>query len=325
VELVQAFQRAGEDMGIDLVVHGTDLNRLAPAMHVVDRGHLVPRIDNPDYLPRLIQIAKKYKIDALIPTIDTDLPLLSRARDEFAKVGCDCVISDQRVIDICQDKYLTFETLRDARIDTPNTWTLEEAAALDKHKFPYHMKPRQGSAGKGNYHITNLQELNTFGKREKDPLVQEFVDGVEHTMDVYTGLDGVPRCAVPRRRMEVRFGEVSKGVVVKDQAIMDTGIRVARALGGCRGVVTVQCMVTKRGRIRVIEINPRFGGGAPLGIEAGADFPKWLMTELLGGMPRIQASGFKDQLVMLRYDQSVFIPLKSAEDDRPVRSNRRNP
>jgi len=160
----------------------------------------------------------------------------------------------------------------------------------------------------GNYIVRNLDELRTFGRRVKEAIVQEFVKGVEHTMDVYTGFDGVPRCAVPRRRLEVRTGEVSKGLVVKNPAIMQVGLQVAEALGGCRGVVTVQCMVTPRGRIRVIEINPRFGGGAPLAIRAGADFPRWILSELLGKRPRINPTGFRDDLAMLRYDESVFVP-----------------
>lgn len=160
----------------------------------------------------------------------------------------------------------------------------------------------------GNYVINNADELRTFGRRVPDAIVQEFVKGTEHTLDVYTGFDGTPRCVVPRKRLEVRTGEVSKGVIVKDARIMATGARVAEVLGGCRGVVTVQCMVTPRGRIRVIEINPRLGGDVPLAIHAGADFPKWILMELLGKRPRINPSGFRDDIAMLRHDDSVFVP-----------------
>ena len=139
-------------------------------------------------------------------------------------------------------------------------------------------------------------------------LAENVVNGAEHTLDVYTGLDGRPRCAVPRKRMEVRTGEVSKGLVVKNPAIMAVGRRVAEVLGDCRGVVTVQCIVTSRGRIRTIEINPRFGGGVPLAIHAGADFPKWIVMELLGQNPRINPNGFRDDIAMLRHDESVFVP-----------------
>jgi carbamoyl-phosphate synthase large subunit len=130
---------------------------------------------------------------------------------------------------------------------------------------------------------------------------------VEHTLDVYAGLDGVPRCVVPRRRLEVRTGEVSKAVIVKDRNLIAVGCRVVEALGKCRGVVTVQCMVTESGRIRVIEINPRLGGGAPLSIHAGADFPLWIMAEHLGRKVRVSSATYRNGAVMLRYDQSVFL------------------
>ncbi len=89
---------------------------------------------------------------------------------------------------------------------------------------------------------------------------------------------------------------------------MAVGGRVAEMLGECRGVITVQCIVTPDRRIRVIEVNPRFGGGVPLAIHAGADFPKWILSELLGKRPRINPTGFRDDIAMLRFDDSVFVP-----------------
>jgi carbamoyl-phosphate synthase large subunit len=82
---------------------------------------------------------------------------------------------------------------------------------------------------------------------------------------------------------------------------------VTEVLRECRGVVTVQCIATDDRRIRVIEINPRFGGGVPLAIHAGADFPKWILQELLGQRPRINALGYQDDIAMLRFDDSVFV------------------
>jgi carbamoyl-phosphate synthase large subunit len=169
------------------------------------------------------------------------------------------------------------------------------------------MKPRRGSAAKGNYVIRDADELRMLGKRVPDAIVQDFVEGREYTLDVYTGLDGVARCVVPRMRLEVRTGEVSKGLVVKDREIMTVGERVAKMLGECRGVITVQCIVTPQGRIRVIEMNARFGGGVPLAIHAGADFPKWILQEHLGRRPRINPAGFRDGVAMLRFDDSVFV------------------
>jgi carbamoyl-phosphate synthase large subunit len=308
VELMNDFRRAGERLGVRLEVHGADATRLSPAIRLADKAHLVPRISSGKYVDSLLRIVKRSGIDLLIPLIDTELPVLATAVDRFADVECTALISAPSVIDTCRDKLATYRALKGAGIDTPKTWAWKELLKRKRHRFPYFLKPRAGSAAMGNYVVKNPAELRTFGRRVPEPIVQEFVRGVEHTLDVYTGFDGKPRCVVPRRRLEVRTGEVSKGLVVKDPAIMAVGRQVALALGKCRGVVTVQCMVTPRGRIRVIEINPRFGGGAPLAIHAGADFPRWILSELWGKKPRINPTGFRGDVAMLRYDESVFVP-----------------
>src|SRR5215470_14519950 len=154
--------------------------------------------------------------------------------------------------------------------------------------FPYIVKPRFGSASQQVHKLEDQADLDYFVRKGNQPIIQEFVEGVEHTLDVYVGLTGEPRCVVPRRRWQTRGGEVSKGVVVKDRAIMDAGKHVVERLGKTlRGLVTLQCIVTPERRIRFIEINPRFGGGAPLGIAAGADYPAWLLQELGGQQPAI--------------------------------------
>lgn len=307
IELLEAFRRAASRLRVTLTIYGADINQVAPAIHRVDKPYIVPRIDNRRHIPELLRIVQREKIDLIIPLIDSDLLALCRAADRFKRLGCTVLISDENVIRACADKLATYRTLAQAGIDTPRTWSAREATAIRRHKFPYFVKPRTGSAGVGLYRVNTTEELRVFLKRGPESIVQEFVPGVEHTLDVYAGFDGTPRCVVPRRRIEVRTGEVSKGIIVKDPAIIEVGRCVVRALGGCRGVITVQCIVTSQGRIRVIEVNPRFGGGAPLSIQAGADFPRWIMAQLLNRRVRISDAVYKDRLTMLRYDESVFI------------------
>lgn len=307
VELVRAFELAGEELGLHLEVHGADATRLSPAMQLIEHPHVVPSIASGKYITALADIVRNHKIDLLIPLLDLELAAIADARPLFAELGCNAMISSPKVIEICQDKLATYHTLRDAGIDTPQTWPWVVMTEARRLTFPYYMKPRRGSAAKGNHIIHDADELRVLGRRVDDAIVQEFVKGEEYTLDVYTGFDGVSRCVVPRKRLEVRTGEVSKGIVEKHPAVMAMGERVATVLRECRGVVTVQCMVTAEGRIRVIEMNARFGGGAPLGIHAGANFPKWILQEHLGRKPRINPTGFRDGVAMLRYDQSVFV------------------
>lgn len=307
VELLRAFRAAAERLDVALDIHGTDIDWFAPGMHLVDRPHIVPRLDSPEYLPALLDLVRRQHIDLLVPLIDSELVTLAANATRFAELRCLALVSSERVVRICRDKIATYNTLREADIDTPQTWLWTEAITRKRHHYPLFLKPRHGSASKGNYVVRSLDELHTLGLRVPEAIVQEFVKGTEHTLDVYTGLDGRPRCAVPRKRLEVRTGEVSKGLIVKDPAVMETGVRVANVLGECRGVITVQCMVTPEGRIRVIEINPRFGGGVPLSIHAGADFPRWILMEILGRKVKINPTGFTDDIAMLRYDDSVFV------------------
>lgn len=320
IELIEAFRRAADRLNIDIEIHGADINWMAPAIHKVDCPHIVPRITHRRHISALLELVKRDKLDAVIPLIDSDLEALSKAADRFAKAGCTAVISDPDVIAKCADKLATYEALRSAGIDTPRTRSADEVLALKRHRFPYFLKPRRGSAGQGLFRIDNVDDLRVLLRREPDSIVQEYVEGVEHTLDVYTGLDGVPRCVVPRRRLEVRTGEVSKGLIVKDPAIVAVGRRVVEAIGRCRGVVTVQCMVTPGGDIRVIEINPRFGGGAPLSIYAGADFPYWLIAELLGRRVQPRYESYRDNVAMLRFDDSVFV---DGDFGQPAKTPRR--
>ncbi|MGB2986294.1 MAG: ATP-grasp domain-containing protein [Phycisphaerae bacterium] len=307
VELLAAFRQAAKRLGIHLDIHGADVTRLSPAIHKVDKAHILPPISAGDYADALVDLVRRARINLLVPLIDLELTIVAGAVDRFAQFGCCALISSESVVQTCGDKMATYRVLKAADIDTPNTWMWSEVVKRKRHRFPYYLKPRFGSAAMGNYVVRNRDELHTFGRCVPDAIVQEFIEGSEHTLDVYTGFDGKPRCVVPRRRLEVRSGEVSKGLIVKDPAIMAVGRRVAEMLGECRGVITVQCIVTPENRIRVIEINPRFGGGVPLAIHAGADFPRWILSELLGNRPRINPTGFHNDIAMLRFDHSVFV------------------
>jgi carbamoyl-phosphate synthase large subunit len=310
VELLQAFRAAAARLGVPLRLVGLDYDLTAPGLFCVDTPVIVPRVSDPGYIPAVLDAVERHGATALLPTTDTDLLVLAAQREAVAARGCAPLIGSPAVIRTCRDKTATFEFLRQHGVDTPQSWTPEQLAAGPQPAFPVFIKPRTGSASLGTHKINDREELAFYLRHVPDPIVQEFVAGREHTLDVYVGLTGVPRCVVPRARWQVRTGEVSKGVVVKDLEVMQAGRRVVEALGpSVRGLVTLQCIVTAERRIRFIEINPRFGGGAPLGIAAGADYPLWLLQELLGQTPAVAFDGFRHGVCMLRYDWSVFVPL----------------
>jgi len=243
----------------------------------------------------------------LVPTVDLDLKLLAKNKSKFTAMGCCVLISAPKVVDICQDKRKTYRFLLKNGFDTPVTISVRTALSKKKLNWPYFLKPWDGYASRGNAVVNNRKELSFFAQRVPNPICQEFIDGTEHTCDVYVDFSMKVRCVVPRKRIEVRAGEVSKGQVVKHPAIMSKAAGLIETLGAGPGVITLQLFLTRDDSIRFIEINPRFGGGVPLSIKAGANFPKWILQELLGKTTRIKFDGFKDRLTMLRYDGEVWL------------------
>ncbi|OHB66938.1 MAG: hypothetical protein A2Y77_18350 [Planctomycetes bacterium RBG_13_62_9] len=246
----------------------------------------------------------------LIPTVDLDLRLLAEHKGHFERLGCRVLVSDPDVIDTCQDKRRTFGFLSKHGFGTPVTMSIRMALAADRRgelRWPCFLKRWDGSAGKDNAVAYDRAEMQFYARRIPNAMCQEFIDGTEYTCDVYVDFAMRVRCVVPRRRIEVRCGEVSKGQVVKHAEIMDQARRLAELLAVGPGVITLQLFLTKTGQIRFTEINPRFGGGAPLSIRAGADFPKWILQELTGRRPRIGFDAFQDGLMMLRYDAEVWL------------------
>jgi carbamoyl-phosphate synthase large subunit len=307
VSLLGSFRRAGRQLKINLSLLGTDTSALSSALQLCDKDFLVKPTEHADYIRQLLSIVKANRVKLLVPTVDLDLMILSQNKPKFAAIGCRVLVSSPEVIDICQDKRKTYRFLVKNGFDTPVTMSIKSALSKRKLNWPCFLKPWDGYASRGNAVVNNRKELLLFGKRIPNAICQEFVKGIEHTCDVYVDFNMKIRGVVPRRRIEVRAGEVSKAQTAKNHRIINEGVKLVETLGAGPGVITLQLFLSDKDRIRFIEINPRFGGGVPLSIKAGADFPKWILQELLGGRPRIKLDGFKDRLIMLRYDSEVWL------------------
>lgn len=306
VSLLESFRYAAKKLKINASFLGTDTTHLSPALQLCDKGFIVKPVTHPGYIKQLLSIVKANKVKLLVPTVDLDLKVLAQNKPKFTAAGCHVLVSNPDVVDICQDKRQTYRFLTKNGFDTPVTMSIRSALSKKKLNWPCFLKPWDGYASRGNALVKNRKELAFFAKRIPNPICQEFIEGIEHTCDVYVDFNMRVRCVVPRKRIEVRAGEVSKGQVVKHPAIMKQAAKVVDALGAGPGVITIQLFLTRDKKLEFIEINPRFGGGAPLSIEAGADFPKWIFRELLAKKTNIRFDGFRDKLTMLRYDGEVW-------------------
>jgi len=307
-QLVECFRQAGTELGIELLVLGADAEPdLAPASRLVDRCFRVPRCSDPQFTQELLALSKHEHVDLIVPTIDPELPVYARHRPLFEADGIEVLISGPQTIDIASDKLLTnrwlvqhgYPTVRQATVDE----VLRNRAAWE---FPVIVKPRCGSASVGVRFVNEAATLQLLAA-EPGLVVESVACGVEHTTNVLVNSSRKCLCAVPHQRLETRGGEVSKGRTVKNRRLMELVRSVVEALPDAYGPLNVQGFVAKNGEIQLTEINARFGGGFPLAAQAGANFCRWILEDAFDLPSTAAFSDWKEHLLMLRFDNAVFI------------------
>ena len=305
VQLVTAFRHLLNQRGGGNIV-AVDFSHLAPATHLADRQFQVPLVTSDEYLRTILELCADAQVALVVPTIDTELSLLAGAREDFRGRGIEVAVSDGETIAISEDKERTHEWLRKHSFPTPSRLKRDVDGSITiPAKCAVVVKPVGGSRSIGIRFLPATPEVRV----ETIPdgaVVEEFVEGVEYTVSGYVDRNGHCVSAVPRERLEVRDGEVSKAVTRRIPLLEHLAREVLEELPGAWGPLNVQAIQDARtGDFKIIEINARFGGGDPLAWAAGAPAPQWLLDEVLGRP--IQASEWLDGLTMLRYDSAIYL------------------
>ncbi len=304
VELVQSFQKAAKRLNLKSNVVAGDCSETAPAIYFADRKAILPRINEDNYIDEIINVCKREDIRIVIPTIDTDLLILSEERERIeSESGAVVLISSNEVVTICRDKINTQKFLEENGFKIPKMYSEEELDSGEL-EFPLFIKPKSGSSSINTFKVNNIEELATYRSLIKEPIVQDFMEGKEFTVDVFLDFDGNLITVVPRLRIATRSGEISKGKIIKDREIIEDIKRLVEVLKPI-GHITVQLMKTNKG-IEYIEINPRFGGGAPMSIQSGADSCENLYRLLMGENLEYNEN-YRHNIMFFRFDNSICV------------------
>jgi len=304
VELIQCFKKAASKLNIKSNIVAADCSDTAPALYFADKSVKLPRIDDPNYINSIINVCNQEDIALVIPTIDTDLLLLSENKNNIEeKTKAKVLISDPQVIKICRNKVCTQKFLEDNNFGVPRMYTDNELEKEDLN-YPLFIKPNSGSSSINAFIVKNKIELDLYRSIISEPIIQDYIEGEEYTVDAFLDFNGKIITIVPRLRIATRSGEILKGKIVKDREIIDDVTRLLRALKPI-GHITIQLKKAKEG-IKYIEINPRFGGGAPMSIQSGADSCENLYRLLMGENLEYNEN-YRDNIMFLRYDNSICL------------------
>jgi len=306
-QLIECFREALRELGVTGRVLAIDAApETAPAAYLADKRIAVGRCSDPGFIDGVLRIAKDENVSLIVPTIDTELSAYAENRHRFLQHGIAVSISGLETVKIAHDKVKTHQWLVKHGFPTPRQDSPEAVLRNpDQWTFPLILKPKSGSASVEVFKVKSPVILRALAEGREDLIVQEIAHGEEYTVNVFVQ-DGRCVCAVPHRRLETREGEVSKGITVRDERLMTLASMIAEKLPEGRGALNVQCFMDAKGVITVIEINARFGGGFPLANRAGAKFPLWLLEPLLQRTSTATPQ-WQDGLMMLRYDEAVFV------------------
>ena len=305
VSLVKAFIEELKQVNGQGQVFITDsAPKLSAAAQVAHKAFEICKIDDDHYIGALYKICIENNIEVIIPTLDTELFILSENHEKFLTANIKIVLSDKQLIEKCRNKQKTHKLFKKLGVSTAKIYL------KNKYKLPLFIKPINGSNSLNNYIIRNKSEISKYQLESDSLYFFEYLDHDiydEYTCDLYYSKQNELKCVIPRKRIEIRAGEVSKGLTKKNEikTFLDKNFLF---LNGARGCITVQLFMHKITKdIKGIEINARFGGGFPLSYLAGGNYPKWIIQEYILNEDLDYFDDWKADLLMLRYDDEILV------------------
>ena len=276
----------------------TDSNSLSAGFYLSDYYEVIPEAEADDYLEVLLNIIDKYNIEVLMPSSGYDIFPFSEFKSKLKKHGVVPVVSDRKILEICRDKLSTFDYLNKFFTLPHTTLNPDE---IDT--YPVIAKPRYGKGSRDVVKIHDEQEKKYINSRYPNMIYQEFLPGDEYTIDVMSDLEGNPIISVPRVRLQTKSGISTKGKVVLDNELIEESMKIVKKLR-IIGPSCVQMKKDKSDRFKLVEINPRLGGGTIFTTLAGANFPKMVLDLVEGRKidpPKIS------EITVLRYFEEIVL------------------
>lgn len=280
-----------------------DTDPFSPGIYEADKGYLLPQANSKDYIPSLIKLSKKEKVDVILPGSLPEILVISKNEKILLKNNIVPITNSYELVKGTYDKLDVYHLLKKHNILTPVTVELGSIEDAKNLRFPLLVKPRSGSSGSKNVHILkNKDELSDIFQKLSDKkiklLAQEYVgnENEEYTVGIIAGNDGriIDSIVMRRRLIGLSRGEerkingkqyvlstgYSQGFLIEQNDVKEYCEYVAKTLGA-RGPFNIQCRRGKKG-VYIFEVHPRFSGSASMRAEMGFNEPDILIRDFLG-------------------------------------------
>ena len=280
-----------------------DMLPFASGFYLADRAYVVPAGNAPDFLPRLQEICQTEKVDAVISVVDEELPHMLA----LEALGIAVIQPRLEFVELSLDKFRCMRELREAGINAPQTWMVNELPA--DAPFPLFVKPRVGRGSRGCGKVESLEEMTAFiaaSSYSSDQLLaQTFAEGTEFTVSVIVWRDGEVQAVVPKQIIS-KVG-VTKAAVTRRNAEIEALCKAIQERFRADGPFNVQLVLDRDGVPWPFEINPRFSTSITLTNAAGADELGGLLSQALFGRDSYRMPIWQEGVVLIRHTTDQFI------------------
>jgi carbamoyl-phosphate synthase large subunit len=286
---------------------GTSNTKWTPGFEHCDKNYILPNIDNPNYLPSVLDVCESESISGILSFFDPDVVALSRQFDTFVEMGIIPIIPRQEIAEICFDKYKTYQYLTENNFLTAKTYLDFDIALSDigsgSLRFPLFVKPRNGFGSALTFKANNTLELDAFFHYAPNMIIQEEMTGEAIDFDILNDFEGNVISVVPWRKYRSRMGETEQAETFYDEGVLNFGFELGSAL---KHIGPLDADLFMNGsRISVLEVNLRFGGGYPVSHLAGANFPSKIISLIKGENVNPEIGNFNIGTVMMK-DNTVI-------------------
>ncbi len=291
--MVKYFQEALHGDG---EVHVCNSNDMSVAFQYADKRVVSPLIYDENYIPFLLDYCEKNQIRMVVSLFDIDLLVLARNKHRFSAIGTVVIVSGPGFIEICNDKWKTYEFLTANGFKVPRTYLkvddVKRALSEGEIHYPVIVKPRfgYGSIALSVAHDDKEVEIYNYLVRNKiqnsylkyntavseDMLIyQEMLYGQEYGIDVINDLNSSFRNAIVKKKLAMRSGETDIAETVSNDKIYSVAEKLAAV---SKHIGNLDCDFFVCGQdIYILELNARFGGGYPFSHIAGCNLPEALV------------------------------------------------
>ena len=207
-----------------------DASPYAFGLKLADIGYVVPLATTPEFKRTIEMIIDREEPD--YPLVDEEILTFHAIAEQF---DTRIVAPAPQFCQLCLDKWLTNQALRDADIPVPETWL---ATDTSKVRYPAIIKPRSGRGSRGLAYLRQVSDLEEYlMKADGSPqeyIVQERIEGREFTVSVVVALGGPLLAVVPKEVLNSQVqGNQSKGqLLLKGRATCISPFRLVRQ-GSC--------------------------------------------------------------------------------------------